>query len=137
LLTAAAVCSSCGSLPKSDVDVVRDGVLTSYYATTVGKAVDGTLQNGQWSSGHHAKGRDQPATGGVMIQDYDTLELAAGDLVDAVGFPEIAGFGPALRGARVRHVDAISPQVEGKFMSAFIRAVKPASKECCGPACCS
>ena len=33
-------------------------------------------------------------------------------------------------------VDAIAPQVEGKFMSAFIRAVKPASKECCGPACC-
>jgi len=32
-------------------------------------------------------------------------------------------------------VDAIAPQVEGKFMSAFIRAVKP--KECCGPACCS
>jgi SAM-dependent methyltransferase len=35
------------------------------------------------------------------------------------------------------NVDAIAPQVEGKFMSAFIRAVKPASKECCGPACCS
>jgi arsenite methyltransferase len=34
-------------------------------------------------------------------------------------------------------VDAIAPQVEGRFMSAFIRAVKPASKECCGPACCS
>jgi arsenite methyltransferase len=34
-------------------------------------------------------------------------------------------------------VDAIAPQVEGKFMSAFIRASKPASKECCGPACCS
>jgi arsenite methyltransferase len=38
-------------------------------------------------------------------------------------------------------VDAIAPQVDGKFMSAFIRAVKPAvkpvSKECCGPACCS
>jgi arsenite methyltransferase len=33
--------------------------------------------------------------------------------------------------------DAIAPQVEGKFMSAFIRAQKPASKECCGPACCS
>src|SRR5579862_1028367 len=33
--------------------------------------------------------------------------------------------------------DAIAPQVEGKFMSAFIRAVKPASKQCCGPACCS
>ncbi|MGH9664716.1 MAG: arsenite methyltransferase [Bryobacteraceae bacterium] len=34
-------------------------------------------------------------------------------------------------------VDAIAPQVEGKFMSAFIRAVKPSTKECCGPACCS
>jgi SAM-dependent methyltransferase len=34
-------------------------------------------------------------------------------------------------------VDAIAPQVQDKFMSAFIRAVKPASKACCGPACCS
>jgi SAM-dependent methyltransferase len=34
-------------------------------------------------------------------------------------------------------VDVIAPQVEGKFMSAFIRAVKPNFKECCGPACCS
>jgi SAM-dependent methyltransferase len=32
-------------------------------------------------------------------------------------------------------VDAIAPQVEGKFMSAFIRAVKPA--RCCAPGCCS
>jgi arsenite methyltransferase len=34
-------------------------------------------------------------------------------------------------------VDAMAPLVENKFMSAFIRAVKPATKECCGPACCS
>ena len=34
-------------------------------------------------------------------------------------------------------VDAIAPLVENKFMSAFIRAVKPTAKECCGPACCS
>jgi arsenite methyltransferase len=35
-------------------------------------------------------------------------------------------------------VDAIAPQVDGKFMSAFVRAVKPAAgKTCCGPACCS
>jgi arsenite methyltransferase len=36
--------------------------------------------------------------------------------------------------------DAIAPQVEGKFMSAFIRAVKPlkvAKEACCGPTCCS
>lgn len=34
--------------------------------------------------------------------------------------------------------DAITPQVDGKFMSAFIRAVKPVNaKSCCGPACCN
>ena len=33
-------------------------------------------------------------------------------------------------------VDAIAPQVEGKFMSAFIRAAKPLDqKACCGPSC--
>jgi arsenite methyltransferase len=37
-------------------------------------------------------------------------------------------------------VDALAPQVDGKFMSAFVRAVKPkdmAAKSCCGPTCCS
>ena len=34
--------------------------------------------------------------------------------------------------------DAIAPQVDGKFLSAFVRAVKPLeTKTCCGPACCS
>ena len=32
-------------------------------------------------------------------------------------------------------VQAMAPQVEGKFMSAFIRATKPAN--CCAPGCCS
>jgi arsenite methyltransferase len=34
-------------------------------------------------------------------------------------------------------VDAIAPLVDGKFMSAFVRAVKPATKSCCGPTCCN
>jgi SAM-dependent methyltransferase len=35
-------------------------------------------------------------------------------------------------------VDAIAPLVDGKFLSAFIRAVKPKAKEaCCGPRCCT
>src|SRR6202140_1820976 len=36
-------------------------------------------------------------------------------------------------------VDAIAPQVDGKFMSAFLRAVKPgrAQEACCGPTCCN
>src|SRR6266568_4432012 len=34
--------------------------------------------------------------------------------------------------------EAIAPQVDGKFMSAFVRAVKPAAKQaCCGPSCCA
>jgi hypothetical protein len=39
-------------------------------------------------------------------------------------------------------VEALAPQVEGKFMSAFIRAVKPqggagtAPRSCCAPTCC-
>jgi arsenite methyltransferase len=37
-------------------------------------------------------------------------------------------------------VDAVAAQVDGKFMSAFVRAVKPASatsKACCSPTCCN
>src|SRR5579864_718165 len=36
--------------------------------------------------------------------------------------------------------DSIAPHVDGKFMSAFVRAVKPASRgkeTCCAPSCCS
>ena len=43
------------------------------------------------------------------------------DIEDARQF--LAGHGVA--------VDAIAPQVAGKFMSAFVRACKPARKECC------
>jgi len=32
-------------------------------------------------------------------------------------------------------VDAIAPQMDGKFMSAFVRATKP--RGCCAPGCCS
>lgn len=35
-------------------------------------------------------------------------------------------------------VDAVAPQIEGKFMSAFVRAVKPEAKaSCCAPSCCA
>src|SRR6202521_1493744 len=36
-------------------------------------------------------------------------------------------------------VDAIAAQVDGKFMSAFVRAVKPkrTGEACCGPTCCN
>ena len=36
-------------------------------------------------------------------------------------------------------VEAIAPQVDGKFMSAFVRAVKPigAGEDCCSTSCCN
>lgn len=34
------------------------------------------------------------------------------------------------------NVDAIAPMVDGKFMSAFVRATKPQAG-CCGPSCCA
>jgi arsenite methyltransferase len=34
-------------------------------------------------------------------------------------------------------VDALAKEVQGKFISAFIRASKPAATPCCAPSCCS
>lgn len=65
--------------------------------------------------------------------------------LSAAGFEEIAieptrvyGIEDAREFLAVQNVDvdAVAPQVEGKFMSAFVRAVKPKSSPCCGPACC-
>jgi arsenite methyltransferase len=34
--------------------------------------------------------------------------------------------------------DTVGPQIEGKFISAFVRATKPVpARACCGPSCCS
>lgn len=35
------------------------------------------------------------------------------------------------------NVDAIASEVEGKFMSAFVRAQKPATSSCCASTCCA
>jgi SAM-dependent methyltransferase len=41
----------------------------------------------------------------------------------------------SMLGAQGIDVEAIAPQVEGKFMSAFVRATKPG--RCCAPSCCA
>jgi arsenite methyltransferase len=33
-------------------------------------------------------------------------------------------------------VDAIAPLVKDRFVSAFVRATRPAAESCCGPSCC-
>jgi arsenite methyltransferase len=46
---------------------------------------------------------------------------------EAREFLEAAGLDP----------ETVGPQIDGKFMSAFVRAVKPAAEStCCGPTCC-
>jgi len=45
---------------------------------------------------------------------------------DAAAFLTGSGLDPA----------AVIDDIEGKFMSAFVRATKPAAKSCCGPDCC-
>lgn len=40
-------------------------------------------------------------------------------------------------GAAGIDVDSIAPQVQDKFISAFIRAQKSAAQACCGPTCCA
>lgn len=35
-------------------------------------------------------------------------------------------------------VDALAPQLDGKFLSAFVRALKPTAKQsCCATTCCN
>ena len=49
-------------------------------------------------------------------------------VAEAREFLEGAGLDPEI----------VGPQIDGKFVSAFVRAVKPAAKSaCCGPACCA
>ena len=64
--------------------------------------------------------------GAAGFTDVDVDPWRVYDLKDAREF--LAGTG--IDG------DAITPQVEGKFASAFIRATKPAASSCCGPECC-
>jgi len=48
-------------------------------------------------------------------------------LADAKGFLTSSGI----------DADEVATQVEGKFVSGFIRATKPSSAACCGPSCCA
>jgi ubiquinone/menaquinone biosynthesis C-methylase UbiE len=73
------------------------------------------------------------------LRDYDyvtKLAKAGFDNIDieATRVYDIEDARTFLTGQGV-DVDAFAPQVQGKFMSAFIRAKKPAS--CCAPGCCS
>ncbi len=81
--------------------------------------------------------------GALDETDYQTKLAAAG--FDQIGVEPTRIYRAAdarefLSAAGI-DADAIADQVDGKIMSAFVRATKPAqdknSKDCCGPTCCN
>ena len=87
--------------------------------------IAGALEENEYRSKLHAAGFEQ-----IEVEPTRVYRVA-----DAREFLASAGV----------DVDVIAPQVDEKFMSAFVRAVKPISvkrenapaKVCCGPACCN
>ena len=81
--------------------------------------VAGALEEGQYRSKLAAAGFDQVDVEPTRIYKVE----------DAKAFLESAGPGLA----------QLAEEVDGKFMSAFVRATKPggAAKACCGPTCCT
>jgi SAM-dependent methyltransferase len=75
--------------------------------------------------------------GALLDSDYVAKLAKAGfeDIaIEATRFYDIED-ARAFLSAHGIDVHAIAPQVQGKFMSAFIRATKPAG--CCAPSCCA
>jgi SAM-dependent methyltransferase len=75
------------------------------------------------------------------LSDYDYVAKLARAGFDEIGIEptRIYGVEDARQFLAAEGIDAgaAAPLIEGKFMSAFIRAVKPFLRGCCGPACCS
>jgi hypothetical protein len=81
LLAALVGCGSSGGVEASDdISTVKNGVLADFNTTTVGKAFDGTFQDGKWTSFRTQKGvsvvqftgiitADAVAAGGFVVND--------------------------------------------------------------------
>jgi SAM-dependent methyltransferase len=76
---------------------------------------------------------------GALEEDQYRSKLAAAGFekieIEPTRIYRIADARELLSGQNI-DVDTIAPQVDGKFMSAFVRAVKPQPNTCCGPNCC-
>jgi arsenite methyltransferase len=75
------------------------------------------------------------------LSDYDYVAKLAKAGFDNIGIEATRVYG--IEDARTflanqgLNVDALTKEIEGKFMSAFIRATKPVRSSCCAPSCCS
>jgi arsenite methyltransferase len=73
--------------------------------------------------------QDQEYTSKLAVAGFQSVEI------EPTRVYEIEDARQFLTGQSI-DVDAIAPHVAGKFMSAFVRATKPA-QACCGPDCCA
>ena len=106
-----------GRLAVSDV-VVRGAVPAEIKRSLelwVG-CVAGALTDAEYTSKLQAAG----------FRDIEIETTRVYNVEDARGFLATEGL----------DADALASQLEGQFTSAFVRAVKPATAACCGPACC-
>jgi arsenite methyltransferase len=75
------------------------------------------------------------------LRDYDYVAKLARAGFESIDIEPTRVYniedGRAFLNAEGVDVDAIAPEVEGKFISAFVRAIKPASASCCSSACCA
>jgi arsenite methyltransferase len=73
------------------------------------------------------------------LQDYEYVTKLAKAGFEGIEIEPTSVYniedGRAFLSGRGIDVDGMAPQVEGKFMGAFIRATKPAN--CCAPGCCA
>lgn len=70
--------------------------------------------------------REKLARAGFEAIDVEPTRVYR--IEEAREFLEAAGLDP----------ETVGPQIDGKFISAFVRAAKPAAKSaCCGPSCCA
>ena len=75
------------------------------------------------------------------LTDYDYVAKLANAGFDNIGIEPTRVY--SIEDARTflvgqgLDVDALTKEIEGKFMSAFIRATKPVAAACCAPSCCS
>jgi SAM-dependent methyltransferase len=113
-----------GRLAVSDV-VTRGEMLPEIRQSVLAwvGCIAGALEENEYSSKLAAAGFEQIEVEPTRLYRVaDAREFLAGQGID---------------------VDALAPQIDEKFMSAFIRAVKPSRSEtekdkpCCGPTCCN
>ena len=133
----------------------QPGIFGTTFAVTV-------LSDHQWKVVRKTGGRlaisDVVVRGEVPEQIRKSMELwvgcVAGALTDTEYQQKLAAAGFAaieIEPTRIYSIDdakeflkaagidadAVAPQIRDKFMSAFVRAEKPAAQTCCGPTCCA